>query len=225
MPDIKKENYQLLRFVIAIFLPFAATLVQWVLWPFIKPFVWFLFFPAVFFSAQIGSMAAGIAASFISAFLVWFLFIPPQLSLSMEDPKNLFSIGLFMAMGVLFSRTHDHLKKANKKTVVALEAAQAANEQLQGANERISNLYQKTLELDKLKTQFFSNVSHELRTPLTLILGPLNKCLAEPDLNPSTLSSLHLIQRNAQLLYHHVNDLLDISKIEAGWERSSLFPG
>lgn len=218
MSDTHKENNAPLRFAIAILLPFAAGLVQWILWPFINPFVWFLFFPAVFFSAQIGSMTAGIAASFISAFLVWYCFIPPQLSLSIEDPKSLFSIGLFMAMGVLFSHTHDSLKKANQKAVAALESAQTANEQLQGANERISNLYQKTLELDKLKTQFFSNVSHELRTPLTLILGPLNKCLAEPGLSHSTLSNLELIKRNAQLLYHHVNDLLDISKIEAGWK-------
>ena len=218
MLDKNRESNVSLRFVLALLLPFAACLVQWILWPFISPFVWFLFFPAIFFSAQIGSMAAGIAASLISVILVWFFFIPPQLFFKIEDPKIFFSMGLFIVMGVLFSHTHDRLRQANRRALAALDSAQAANEQLQDANARINDLYQKTLELDKLKTQFFSNVSHELRTPLTLILGPLNRCLADPDLKQNTLTHLNLIKRNAQLLYHHVNDLLDISKIEAGWK-------
>ena len=203
-------------FFLALALPFVACALQWLLWPFIRPFVWFLFFPAVFFSARIGSIFAGIAASFLSSLLVWYFFIPPQFSFRMENPNNFFSIGLFMVMGVLFSLTHDRLRKANRQAVEALDVARAANEELQDANRQINDLYQKTLELDKLKTQFFSNVSHELRTPLTLILAPLHKSLAHPGLSETLRANLELMQRNAQLLYQHVSDLLDISKIEAG---------
>ena len=202
---------------LALLLPFIACLIQWLLWSFIKPFVWFLFYPAVFFSAWVGGrIYAGLASSVVSSTLVWYFFIPPQLTFEMKSTNNLISVWIFMAMGGLFSFTHDRLRKANVKTVEALDAARAANEQLQNANEKINGLYQKTLELDKLKTQFFSNVSHELRTPLTLILGPLNRSLSEPGLPGSLRSNLEVIKRNAQLLYHHVSDLLDISKIEAG---------
>jgi len=212
----KKFMNDFFRTSIALLLPFVACLIQWLLWPFINPFVWFLFYPAVFFSAQIGKLSAGIVASLTSCILVWYVFMPPQFSFKFDDPNNLFSVGLFMFMGVLFSFTHDRLRKANDKSVEALESAQKANNLLQNANDRINDLYKKTLELDKLKTEFFSNVSHELRTPLTLILGPLEKCLSESGINNTIRHNLDLIKRNAQLLHHHVSDLLDISKIEAG---------
>jgi signal transduction histidine kinase len=72
------------------------------------------------------------------------------------------------------------------------------------------------LELDQLKTQFFANVSHELRTPLTLILGPLRKMLADTGLTETQRRDMEVIERNATTLLKHVNDLLDISKLEAG---------
>lgn len=205
-----------LGIVLALALPFVTCLVQWLLWPFFDPFVWFLFFPAVFISAWIGRMREGIAAAIISSLLVWYFFIPPQMSFSMNDTSNSYSIAVFMLMGFLFSLTHDRLRKANTRAAEALASARAMNEQLQDANGKVNTLYNKTLELDRLKTRFFSNVSHELRTPLALILGPLKKTISEPGLSESVRCSLELMQRNAQLLHHHVSDLLDISKIEAG---------
>ena len=71
-------------------------------------------------------------------------------------------------------------------------------------------------ELDKLKTEFFANVSHELRTPLTLILGPVMRRLSKPGLSDEDRRELELIERNARLLYRHVTDLLDASRMEAG---------
>src|SRR6266542_1593541 len=71
-------------------------------------------------------------------------------------------------------------------------------------------------ELEALKTQFFANVSHELRTPLALILGPTEKLLADASLSGEQRASLELIDRNARTLLKHVNDLLDLSKLEAG---------
>lgn len=67
-------------------------------------------------------------------------------------------------------------------------------------------------ELDALKTNFFTNISHEIRTPLTLITAPLQELIAK---YPSD-SLIPLIQRNAQRLHVLINQLLDISKLEAG---------
>ena len=69
--------------------------------------------------------------------------------------------------------------------------------------------------LDELKTNFFTNISHEFRTPLTLILGPAEELATEaPDL--ATRNKSELIRRNARRLLHLINQLLDLSKLEAG---------
>ncbi len=91
-----------------------------------------------------------------------------------------------------------------------------ANAGLKHANDELKRLYAKTRELDELKTRFFANVSHELRTPLALILGPLNRLLQDDDRDDDALRVLRIVRRNALLLQRHVNDLLDIAKLEAG---------
>ena len=84
------------------------------------------------------------------------------------------------------------------------------NIELQGLLERIR-------ELDEIKTQFFANVSHELRTPLALILGPAQRLIDDAGTMSVTQrrESGQVVARNARMLLKHVNDLLDMSKIEA----------
>ena len=79
------------------------------------------------------------------------------------------------------------------------------------ANERLK-------ELDQLKSDFVSNVSHELRTPLTAIKGAVDLVLREVA-GPLTEKQIHYLTRvrsNTQHLAGLINDLLDLSKIEAG---------
>jgi PAS domain S-box-containing protein len=83
-------------------------------------------------------------------------------------------------------------------------------------SEETEKLYFRSKELDRLKTEFFANISHELRTPLTLILGPVRKRLAAAEVNEAERRGLELIERNARLLLRYVNDLLDLSKLDAG---------
>jgi len=70
-------------------------------------------------------------------------------------------------------------------------------------------------ETEKIKSRFFANISHEFRTPLTLIFGPANDVL-EKTKEPDTKQSVSIIKRNASRLYGLVNQLLDLSKLEAG---------
>ena len=67
-------------------------------------------------------------------------------------------------------------------------------------------------ELDNLKTSFFANISHEFRTPLTLILSPLKDLRREfPERD-----IFRVMQQNAERLLALINQLLDLSKLEAG---------
>lgn len=90
------------------------------------------------------------------------------------------------------------------------------NFKLKQANGELARLYEKTMELDELKSQFFANVSHELRTPLALILGLVTRRKADAGLTDAARRDMEGIHRNARLLYRHVSNLLDISKLEAG---------
>ncbi len=73
-------------------------------------------------------------------------------------------------------------------------------------------------ELERMKTDFISAVSHELRTPLTSISGYLEGVLAEDDgtLNDVQREDLEIVQRNAALLEALVDDLLLLSRMQAG---------
>jgi signal transduction histidine kinase/DNA-binding response OmpR family regulator len=83
---------------------------------------------------------------------------------------------------------------------------------------------QKIREVNNLKAQFFANISHEFRTPLTLILGPIEKKLKEVATTNERVE-LNLIHRNATRLLNLVNQLLELSKLEAGSLQLRCQPG
>ena len=71
-------------------------------------------------------------------------------------------------------------------------------------------------EMDRIKTNFFTDISHEIRTPLALIMGPLETISREGSLTARTGGMVEMMKRNAQRLMHLVNQLLDISKLDTG---------
>ncbi len=69
-------------------------------------------------------------------------------------------------------------------------------------------------ELDAVKTRLYTNITHEFRTPLTVILGMAQQILEHP--NEHFKEGLNMIARNGRNLLMHVNQLLDLSKLENG---------
>lgn len=82
----------------------------------------------------------------------------------------------------------------------------------------------KLKELDHLKSDFFANISHEFRTPLSLIMAPLKEKIGKSE-NDKERSEYQMMYRNADRLFNLINQLLDLSKLEAGnirLERSAV---
>jgi PAS domain S-box-containing protein len=89
------------------------------------------------------------------------------------------------------------------------EAIIESNSQLTIAKERAE-------ESDRLKSAFLANMSHEIRTPMNGILG-FSLMLADPTLTKDTRESyVRIVNSSCDQLLHIVNDIIDISKIEAG---------
>ena len=103
----------------------------------------------------------------------------------------------------------------NRADAMEAEVYRRAQE-IQVKNRELSELNARLQHLDELKTRFFANVSHELRTPLGLILGRVEGLLTDPELTTNARRDLAVAQRNARTLLKHVNDLLDVAKLDAG---------
>ena len=88
-------------------------------------------------------------------------------------------------------------------------------------SEDLQNALEKLKELDRLKSRFFANISHELRTPLTLILAPLGE-LAATVTGVQAQQQIRVIRRNAERLLGLINDLLDLSRLDAGGLRLNI---
>jgi PAS domain S-box-containing protein len=123
-------------------------------------------------------------------------------------------VGLWVA-GISPRRALDTLYR-DFLGLVATQLAQAVSNAraLQEERRRAEAL----AELDRVKTEFFSNVSHEFRTPLALLLGPVEEGLedAVQPLPPRQRERQELVHRNGLRLLKLVNQLLDFSRIEAG---------
>ena len=79
----------------------------------------------------------------------------------------------------------------------------------------IISTWNKAYEASRQKTTFLANMSHEIRTPMNSIIG-FSELAMDDDISPTTREYLSKINENAGSLLMIINDILDISKIEAG---------
>jgi CheY-like chemotaxis protein/nitrogen-specific signal transduction histidine kinase len=109
-------------------------------------------------------------------------------------------------------------------SIISVQAGQLIkNLELQKVTLREKKEAEKLQEMDKIKTNFFTNISHEFRTPLTLILGPA-KQIFENSNNNSIREEAEVIIKSAKKLNRLVDQLLDLSRVEAGQMRLRVVP-
>lgn len=175
----------------------------------------------LFFTALVAGMGAGAmpALAGASPYFDWFV------SLLM---------GPLIVAALIAGTTLDYLiaPSALLYLIAMLDAARHLNQALATSmrlgKERLSLLSSarealtRAEEANKVKSEFLANMSHEIRTPINAILGLAQVMLRSNDLPPGKLLQLQRIDVATQHLLGVVNDILDLSKIEAGKMRLDI---
>ena len=160
-------------------------------------------------TATATACGSGVALAWGMTLLVWLAMRPIQAALA-------WSWSSYEAIRREIEMTRDaqaDLKQAIKDLAEANLQAARLNELL-GAARRAAE------EAARAKAEFVANVSHELRTPLNMIIGFANLILSAPKhyghVSRALRADLAAIQRNSQHLSALIDDVLDLSQIEAG---------
>lgn len=101
--------------------------------------------------------------------------------------------------------------EANRRLMLATEQLEQANRRLKEFEEKA----EKAENASRMKSLFLANMSHEIRTPLNAIEG-FSRIMAETDSADDRMNYLEIIESNNSRLLSLINEILDLSRVEAG---------
>ncbi len=114
--------------------------------------------------------------------------------------------------------SNDEIAGLAKDINALLDRLSGTQEALTAKNGELKAAYQQAQEATRLKNEFLATMSHELRTPLNAIMGYAGIMVEgiNGELDDNAMRMVNSIHRNSETLLNIINDILDLSKIEAG---------
>lgn len=195
----------------------AVALVRGALTPWLgtdAPLLAFLL--AVFASASVAGVFAGVGATLLGALVGTFFFIAPTGEMDVVDAVERVRVALFVGVGSLISVSSEALLRARRRLEQAMAAKEQALREREALLEKERAARAEAEALARLRDEFVSTVSHELRTPVSAILGFSALLQQHGALDEKGVHMLEIIERNARAQAKLVEEMLDLGRILGG---------
>ena len=133
-----------------------------------------------------------------------------------EDSRMLVAFGEQAAIALNNAQLINELEEREVRLEMQNAILAQQNQALENQRQQIQLQNLKLIDAAQLKSQFLATMSHELRTPMNAIMGFSQLLLRQSQLRPAQLEMVDRILNNAKNLLALINDILDLSRIEAG---------